>query len=104
MNSDGLGQRSSRKHKGTQKVIVTTNPKMFTEASPAAAVSRPRGRSSVSHRVPALTEHPSSEATAIIANYVVCQVMSGARARNQEEGKDLDMVLREVSSNKTIFE
>lgn len=56
--------------------------------------------------VPALTDHPFREATEIITNYITCQVVFRARERNREEGKDaiLDMLLRDVSSNKAIFE
>ena len=51
-------------------------------------------------------EHPFSEATEIINNYIICQVVFRAREINQDKGKDaiLDMLLREVSSNKAIFE
>lgn len=51
-------------------------------------------------------KHPFGEATEITNNYITCQVVFRAREINQDKGKDaiLDMLFREISSNKAISE
>ena len=54
---------------------------------------------------PAVLEHTLSE-TGTINNYIMYCVVFSVRKKNQDKGKDaiLDRLLRQVSSDKAIFE
>lgn len=56
--------------------------------------------------LPALVEHTLSETGTIINNYIMYHVGFRVRKINQDKGKDaiLDRLLRQVSSDKAIFE